>query len=69
MPLVSIIIPVYNTEKYLKRCLNSAIHQTYKNIEIIAINDASPDSAKQILSKYEKQKKKMKVYLKQEIKA
>lgn len=53
MPLVSIIIPVYNTEKYLKRCLNSAIHQTYKNIEIIAIDDASTDNSLSILKDYQ----------------
>lgn len=63
MPLVTIIIPVYNTEKYLKRCLDSAIHQTYQNIEIIAINDASTDHSSEILKIYEKQYKNIKVIL------
>lgn len=43
MKKVSIIIPVYNGEKYIKRCLNSIVNQTYKNIEILIINDGSTD--------------------------
>lgn len=50
--LVSIIIPVFNVEKYLKEALNSAIDQTYKNIEIICINDGSTDNSMQILEEY-----------------
>lgn len=52
MPLVTIIIPVYNTEKYLKECLNSVINQTYKNTEIIIINDASTDNSLTIIKKF-----------------
>ncbi len=52
MPLVTIIIPVYNTEKYLKKCLDSVVNQSYKNIEIIAINDASTDHSLHILKSY-----------------
>lgn len=51
-PLVSIIIPVYNTEKYLNRCLDSIINQTLQDIEIICINDGSTDKSLQILNKY-----------------
>lgn len=51
-PLVSVIIPVYNTEQYLVECLDSIINQTYKNIEIIAINDGSTDRSLNILQRY-----------------
>lgn len=61
MKLVSIIIPVYNVEKYIEKCLNSAINQTYKNIEIIAINDGSNDKSLDILNKYEKKDNRIKV--------
>lgn len=49
---ISIIIPVYNTEKYLKRCLNSIINQNFKEIEIIIINDCSTDNSLEIIKKY-----------------
>lgn len=52
LPLVSIIIPVYNTEKYLVKCLNSVIAQTYKNLQIICVNDASPDASSKIIGDY-----------------
>ncbi|MGL5623932.1 glycosyltransferase family 2 protein [Cetobacterium sp.] len=49
---ISIIIPVYNTEKYLRRCLNSIITQSLREIEIIVINDGSTDNSIQILNEY-----------------
>lgn len=49
---LSIIIPVYNAEKYLKDCLDSILKQTYKNIEIICINDCSKDNSLDILNEY-----------------
>lgn len=48
----SIIVPVYNVEKYLKKCINSILNQTYKNYEIIIINDGSTDKSKKILESY-----------------
>jgi len=50
--LVSVVIPVYNSERYLEECLDSVISQTYQNIEIIAIDDGSTDSSLNILEKY-----------------
>lgn len=51
-PLLSIIVPVYNVEKYLDQCISSIINQTYKNIEIILVNDGSTDSSGEICKKY-----------------
>lgn len=52
MAKLSIIIPVYNVEKYLKRCLDSVIKQTFKDVEIIIINDASTDNSQEIIDEY-----------------
>lgn len=51
---ISVIIPVYNSEKYIEKCLDSVLNQTYKNFEIIVINDGSKDNSKEILEKYAK---------------
>lgn len=51
-PLISIIVPVYNVEKYLRKCLDSIIDQTYKNIEIICVNNGSQDNSYKILEVY-----------------
>lgn len=50
---VTVIIPVYNTKKYLERCLSSVINQTYKNYDVICVDDCSEDGSKDILKKYE----------------
>ena len=51
---VSIIIPIYNSEKYIRDCMNSIINQTLKEIEIICINDGSTDGTIEILREFEK---------------
>ena len=51
-PLVSIIIPVYNVEPYLRRCVDSIVHQTYANLEIVLIDDGSSDNCPQICDSY-----------------
>lgn len=58
---VSIIVPVYNSEKYLRRCLDSIIGQTLKEIEIICVNDGSTDSSPQILEEYANEDSRIKV--------
>jgi len=50
---VSVIVPVYNVEKYLRQCLDSVINQTFKDIEIIIVNDCSPDNSLQIIKEYQ----------------
>lgn len=52
VPLISVIIPVYNTEPYLRKCLDSVCGQTYTNLEIICVNDGSPDGSQAILEEY-----------------
>lgn len=59
--LISIIIPVYNTSKYLEKCINSLVNQTYKNIELIFVNDGSTDDSLEILNKYANTDKRIKV--------
>ncbi len=52
MSIVSIIIPLYNAEKYIEQCINSAFNQTYTNIEIIVVNDGSTDASLDIINKH-----------------
>lgn len=52
MPKLSIIVPVYNVEKYIERCLNTLVNQTLQDIEIIIVNDGSTDKSKEIIKKY-----------------
>jgi glycosyltransferase involved in cell wall biosynthesis len=51
-PLISIIIPIYNTEKWIPDCIESVLAQTYTNFEIICVNDASPDGSLELLNNY-----------------
>ena len=52
MKKISIIVPIYNVEQYVEKCINSLVNQTYKNIEIWAISDGSPDNSMEIIKKY-----------------
>lgn len=61
---VSIIIPVYNTEKYIRKCLESAINQTLTDIEIICINDGSTDNSLNILYEYAAKDSRIRVFTK-----
>ena len=64
--LISIIVPVYKVEQYLEKCLNSLVNQTYKNIEIIVVNDGSPDNSQKIIDEYQKKYPKLiKSYIKE----
>ena len=65
MPKVSVIVPVYNVEEYLERCLDSLVNQTLKDIEIIIVNDGSTDGSKEIIQKYLNKYKNI-VYLEKE---
>jgi len=60
-PLVSVIIPVYNTESYLHECLDSVINQTLRDIEVICINDCSTDGSLSILKEYQTRDKRIKI--------
>lgn len=60
-PLVSIIIPIYNVENYLEQCIISVVHQTYKNLEIILVNDGSSDNSGKICDDFALMDKRIKV--------
>lgn len=59
--LISVIVPVYNTEPYLERCMDSIVNQTYKNLEIILVNDGSEDKSGEICDRYEGEDERIKV--------
>ena len=61
MPKVSVIIPVYKSEKYLPACLDSVLAQTFKDFEVICVNDGSPDSCETILNEYSQKDKRIKI--------
>ena len=66
MKKVSVIVPVYNVEKYLERCLNSLVNQTLQDIQIIVVNDGSPDNSQEIIDRFEKEyPDKLKGYIKE----
>ncbi len=60
-PLVTVVVPVYNVEKYLDRCIDSIVNQTYKNLEIILVDDGSPDDCPQMCDNWAKKDSRIKV--------
>lgn len=62
---VSVIVPVYNVEKYIKKCLNSLVNQTLDEVEIVVVNDGSPDNSQKIIDEYTKKYKNIKSYVKE----
>ena len=61
LPLISVIIPIYNAEKYLSRCLDSVLEQDYDNYEVIMVNDGSSDNSLDICNQYVKKDKRFSV--------
>lgn len=59
--LISIVVPIYNTEEYLRKCINSIINQTFKNIEVVLVNDGSTDSCGKICEEYAARDNRIKV--------
>lgn len=63
-PTLSVVVPIYNVEKYLKQCLNSLVNQTLSNIEIILVNDGSTDNSEAICQSYAEQDSRIKLFSK-----
>ncbi|MBW8348407.1 glycosyltransferase [Bacillus sp. IITD106] len=61
LPLVSVVVPIYKVEKYIHRCIESILEQTYSNLEIILVNDGSPDTCGQIIGEYAEKDHRIKV--------
>lgn len=64
-PEISIIVPVYNVEKYLKRCIDSILNQSFENFELILVDDGSTDNSGKIVDEYEGIDKRIRVIHKQ----
>ena len=60
-PLISVIVPVYKVEQYLDECVQSIINQTYKNLEIILVDDGSPDRCPEMCDEYARQNSRIRV--------
>lgn len=52
LPLISVIVPVYGTEKYFDRCIQSLLDQSFRNLEIIVVNDGSPGNIRELAENY-----------------
>lgn len=64
-PLISVIVPVYNTERYLPECLDSLLAQTYQNFELLLVDDGSPDQCWEILQQYAAQDARVRIFRKE----
>lgn len=60
----SLVVPVYNTEKYLKKCLDSILNQSYEDFEVIVVNDGTPDNSQVLIDEYAKKDIRVKAYIK-----
>ena len=63
--LISIIVPVYNSEEFLHRCIDSILEQTYENLELLLINDGSKDSSGEICDEYARKDSRVRVFHKE----
>ena len=59
--LISVIVPIYNVEKYLERCVDSIVNQTYRNLEIILVDDGSPDNCPKMCDDFAKKDSRIRV--------
>ncbi|EKC43829.1 protein containing Glycosyl transferase, family 2 domain protein, partial [human gut metagenome] len=57
----SVIVPIYNVEKYVRKCIESILNQTYRDFEVILVDDGSPDQCPQICDEYAQKDKRIKV--------
>lgn len=64
-PLITVIVPVYNSEKYLCQCVDIILNQTYINLEVILVDDGSPDKCGELCDQYAAQDSRIKVIHKQ----
>ena len=64
-PLISVIVPVYKVEKYLPACLDSLLAQTYRNFELLLVDDGSPDKCWEILQQYAAQDARVRIFRKE----
>ena len=62
MPLIGVIIPVYNVEKYLEQCVDSVLNQSFKDFEVILVNDGSKDKSGEICNIYSQKDSRIKVF-------
>lgn len=62
---VSVIVPIYNAHKYLKRCIRSILDQTYENLDIVLIDDGSQDNSLEICKRFEKEDQRVRVFHKE----